>query len=72
MDETDEAPASTRIAVEMNGRWFSIPPPPRGAAAATDWNLEAFQALSNLYHLTTVVSPGALMPQPVIGVGGVR
>ncbi len=73
IDETAEGPDDpTRLAVEMNGRWFSIPASPPDVAPASDWNLEAFQTLSNLYHLTTLNPNVPLAPQPVISVGGVR
>lgn len=68
MDESADEPDSAQFAVELNGRWLSIPPP---RPDATDWNAEAFQALSNLYHLTTL-NPGVAAPQQVISVGGVR
>lgn len=73
VEETDVAPDDpARLAVEMNGRWFSIPASPPGTILANDWNLKAFQTLTNLYHLTTLNPSAALAPQPVISVGGVR
>lgn len=70
IDESAEAPEAAGLAVEMRGHWFSVRLPP-GTTLGTDWNLEAFETLSNLYHLTTL-NPGTAAPQQVISVGGLR
>lgn len=62
------APDEAVVAVELEGRWYWIPPAPEGSPRSADWNLRAFQVLTDLYHLTTR-NPG-VAPLTVITAGG--
>ena len=62
------APDDAVVAVDLEGRWYWIPPAPARSPSSADWNLRAFQVLTDLYHLTTR-NPG-LAPPTVVTVGG--
>lgn len=68
VEEATRAPASATVAVELHGRWYWIPAAAPGAQAMDDWNLRAFQVLTDLYHLTTHGAGAA--PPVVVPVGG--
>lgn len=64
------APGDAAVAVELHGRWYSLPPLPPGAPAMDDWNHRAFAVLMDLWQLTTR-TPGAPLPTVVsVGAGG--
>ncbi len=65
--EGDSPPDDAVVAAELEGRWFWIPAPAPGAARSRDWNLRAFQVLTDLYQLTTR-NPG-VAPPTVVTVG---
>lgn len=68
--EAPSAPDDAAVAVELHGRWYSLPPLPPGAPAMDDWNHRAFTVLMDLWQLTTR-SPGAPLPA-LVSVGGGR
>lgn len=66
-ETTASAPDDAVVAVELEGRWLWIPRP-SGGQPSGDWNLRAWQVLTDLYHLTTR-NPGAPLPT-FVAVGG--
>lgn len=70
VNEATTRPDVATVAVELHGRWYWLAPATPGPDAMDDWNLRAFQVLTDLYHLTTRTSGAA--PPVVVPVGGGR
>src|SRR5690606_39081067 len=66
--EGDSPPDDALVAADLEGRWLWIPGPGPGVVRSRDWNLRAFQVLTDLYQLTTR-NPG-VAPPTVVTVGG--
>lgn len=67
VSEATTRPDVATVAVELHGRWYWIAPATPGPGAMDDWNLRAFQVLTDLYHLTTRSAGSA--PPVVVPVG---